>query len=176
VSAIPVLFFGRCTLHIRESNPLLDIRYWALLNDVITHTNNRTTRPVKKWLISLLARIPIAPTVISFFDMLPTLEEDRCHEVTLVVCRCIVIIWPLSAPKFSPDSLIDCLGAILKLLPMSAADESLAQIGCLVASSYRSYQANSPYSRKACHVFLDGLADCPLKLVNSCYLCSWKHL
>ena len=134
---------------IRESNPLLDIRYWMLLNDIISRTDHQTARTIKKWLLPLLTRMPIAPLVISLLDLLSTLEQDRRQQLTSTVCRCFVVIWPLSAPKFSPDSLTECFGAFLRLLDVSAADESLAQIGCLITSSYKSYQANASNSRKA---------------------------
>ncbi|KAG6911773.1 hypothetical protein DXG01_000019 [Tephrocybe rancida] len=48
-------------------NPLLDLRFWTLLHDVVSSSAMGLgvhMRPLKAWLPSLLTRIPLAPTLV----------------------------------------------------------------------------------------------------------------
>jgi hypothetical protein len=133
----------------RESNPLIDTRFWTLLAEIVSVTEvSASARPPKTWLVPLLTRIPIAPTIVSFLDLLPALDEKRRQELTLSVCRCLFIIWPLGVPKFGYDALSDCFSAILRTFRLCEADEKLAQICCLITSSFLTSLANVSNRKK----------------------------
>jgi len=142
----------------RRMNPVLDLRLWTLLSDVISTPSLSAavinSRSVKAWLVTLLNRIPIAPIIISFLNILATLESEYRENLTLVVRRCLVVIWPLGVLKLGADVLLDCFGAFHGVLEQCETDESLAHIGLFITSSFRTSLGNAPNKKKVCLYFV----------------------
>jgi hypothetical protein len=145
----PLLVLALTNFRAKESNTLIDRRFWTLLAEIVSVTEvSASARSTKMWLVPLLTRIPIAPTIVSFLVLLPSLDEKRRRELTDIVCRCLVIIWPFAVPKFGYDALFDCFSAILRSFRLCEADEKLAQMGCLITSSFRTSLANVSNRKK----------------------------
>jgi len=133
----------------RETNPLLDTRFWTLLTEIVSPTENLSLAPrVNVWLVPLLARIPVSPIAMSFLELLYSLDEHHRHELTPLVYRVFVVIWPLSVHKFGFEALSDCFVAVLRVFKLCESDESLAQICCLITSSFRASLANASTRKK----------------------------
>lgn len=132
---------------------MLDVRAWTLLADVISSRNTSlplNTRPVKAWLMPILNRIPFAPITICLLNFLPSLDPGCRRQLTLVVRRCLMVIWPIAVQRLGSDTLLDCFGAILVAFNNCELDESLVQIGIFITSSYRTCLGNCSNKKKAC--------------------------
>ena len=141
-------------------NPICDDRYWKLLGDLLSNSNgakgDNHPRSLRPWLVPLLSRIPIAPVILSYFDILRA-GGASVGAFHAVAARCISALWPLAVPKFSPETLLECFGAVVQLGissgipdapcdPLQALDESRALSA--IVSSYRTSLANSAGKRK----------------------------
>ncbi|PIL29586.1 hypothetical protein GSI_08222 [Ganoderma sinense ZZ0214-1] len=146
----------------RHENPVVDSRYWKLLADVLTPSNTARegdhSRTLRSWLIPLLNRIPIAPIILSYLESAS--ERDRFdHAQYKLFARCVSILWPLAVPKFSPETLLECLGAVVHLSVSPVVFASTRSWGTLQAlddfrapssmvASYRTSLAASASKRK----------------------------
>ncbi|THH28128.1 hypothetical protein EUX98_g6060 [Antrodiella citrinella] len=129
-----------------KTNPLLDIQYWILLEDVLIKTDARIRD--KAWLIPLLNRIPIAPIVVSFVSLC---SQSAMPAPEAIASRCLSAIWPLAVPKFSSEALLECYGALLDYAATRNAaqtSENLASLGSHVVRSYRSSLVNASNKKK----------------------------
>ncbi|TFY69060.1 hypothetical protein EVJ58_g637 [Rhodofomes roseus] len=151
-----------------DASPILDSRYWQLLSDIVCppdETNvkrTNTSRTAKRWLLPLLNRIPVAPIVTAYFSLSGPLDEHARVTLDKFFSRCLVTIWPLATPKFSPDVLLECFGALLVHLTTRRAGEddptnATAHVGkaaLLVISSYRTAYGNLANKKKLYTTFL----------------------
>ncbi|CCM02194.1 uncharacterized protein FIBRA_04274 [Fibroporia radiculosa] len=148
-----------------HANPLLDFRFWKLLADVLTSSKtvyvNAKFTPVtiKSWLLPILNRTPIAPIISGYFTMSHLVDHDTLPLTTLV-SQCIVVLWPLAASKFSPEMLLECLGAVLAYLGkihldrLGHSQKAIGTVASLIASSYRTALSNSAAKKKLYAAFL----------------------
>ncbi|OCH96588.1 hypothetical protein OBBRIDRAFT_765485 [Obba rivulosa] len=146
-----------------DANPILDIRNWALLSDILVSSDSTNTRNVKAWLVPILNRIPIAPIVIAFLNLLAAQPTDTNLALFKPVSQCLAVIWPLSVPKFTPETLLECLGALFTLArtrelsvsdPKTDAGQAATRVVISIVSSYRSSLANSSNKKKLYTTFL----------------------
>ncbi|KAI0724331.1 Urb2/Npa2 family-domain-containing protein [Cerioporus squamosus] len=157
-------------------NPICDSKYWHLLADILSPSNTSKTddhvRAYRAWLVPVLARIPVAPIFLAYFDLLSTSESVDVAQCALVF-RCISTLWPLAMPKFNPESLLECFGAVVQLsVPSDASEASCGKLQVLhdfralslIVSSYRASLAHSAAKKKLYTIFLKR------------YLPSWLHL
>ena len=146
----------------RHENPVVDTRYWKLLADILTHSNPARegdhSRALAPWLVPLLNRIPIAPIILCYLELASADDRFDVAQYKLFA-RCVSILWPLAVPKFSPETLLECFGALvhLSLSPvLSSSDRSWGNLQALdeyrasssVVASYRSSLAASTSKRK----------------------------
>ncbi|KAH0590433.1 hypothetical protein H2248_000586 [Termitomyces sp. 'cryptogamus'] len=141
-------------------NPLLDLRFWTLLNDVITSTSTggssgTQTRPLKIWLPPLLSRIPVAPSLVALLRLLGRLDPALRSSVVPVIFSSLAIIWPVSAQKINTEAMLECFGAFLTAYHGAhVANDYFMRIGSLITTSYRNSVSNSSNKKKVYSVFL----------------------
>ncbi|KAF8350279.1 hypothetical protein F5887DRAFT_944597 [Amanita rubescens] len=134
----------------RESNPVLDLRYWTLLADIISVQDRVTdARPLKTWLGVILVRVPIAPIVFSFLGL-----YIQNNDLSKTVAACLSTMWPLAVQKTATETLLECFGALLPLIKKLDKDEGLARIASLIVNSYRNSLSNNSNKKKICNLFL----------------------
>lgn len=144
----------------RIENPLCDGKYWQLLADILSPHHNAKNddhvRAYRAWLIPVLARIPVAPIFLAYFDLLSTSESLDVAQCALVF-RCISTLWPLAVPKFNPETLLECFGAVIQLGVSPAASQASCgklqvlhdfRALSLIVSSYRAALAHSAAKKK----------------------------
>jgi hypothetical protein len=132
------------------------VRYWTLLADIICSRDRATdARPLKTWLSAILARVPIAPIVLSFLGSY--IQND---DMSKAVAACLSTLWPLGVQKTATETLLECFGASLPLINEHRTDEDLARIASLVVNSYRNSVSNHSNKKKvsgstfATHLYL----------------------
>ncbi|KAH9890919.1 Urb2/Npa2 family-domain-containing protein [Cubamyces lactineus] len=141
----------------RQSNPLCDIRYWDLLAKILTSEKHgdhgRTSRA---WLVPLLNRVPIAPVILSYLELVAS-EGSLDIAQYAAVSQCITALWPLAVPKFNPDTLLECFGAAVHLVvahggrqPPDCESQLLNESRALslIVQSYRASLVNAGSKRK----------------------------
>jgi hypothetical protein len=106
------------------------------------------TRPSKTWLATLLHRIPIAPILVAFLDLLGGLDSQMRKKLSQVVSSCLSRIWPLAVQKMGTEILLECFGSFLPAVQWCENDEGLVQIGVIVVSSYKDSLYNFPNKKK----------------------------
>ncbi|RPD63168.1 hypothetical protein L227DRAFT_573006 [Lentinus tigrinus ALCF2SS1-6] len=150
----------------RPENPICDTKHWQLLSDILlpynAANNDDHVRTHRAWLVPVLARIPVAPIFVAYFNLLSTSRSVDGAQCALVF-RCISTLWPLAVPKFNPETLLECFGAIVRLgvLP-DASETSCGKLQVvhdfralsLIVSSYRASLAHSSAKRKLYAIFL----------------------
>jgi|ERR1700722_3076376 len=133
----------------RDTNPLLDTRFWSLLDDILSVKDPTSPiRPTKIWLVPLLNRVSVVPTIVPLLNLLPSLDTKHRQNLIPMICRCYAIIWPLAVQKFGLDALSDCFSATLAVSGFCDADESLAQIGLMITSSFQTFLSNVSNHKK----------------------------
>ncbi|KAI9512665.1 Urb2/Npa2 family-domain-containing protein [Russula earlei] len=145
----------------RESNPVLDLRFWALLQGVLSTLSSESANKgvvQHTWLISLLNRMPLLPIVSSLLSNSLNLPAQKRGEIYLLSSKSLQLVWSLSAPKFSLDNLLECLGVVLRVLETEAAgpceNSGLVAICTLVTSSLRNALSHSSNKKKFSHAFM----------------------
>ncbi|KAI8995332.1 Urb2/Npa2 family-domain-containing protein [Trametes punicea] len=163
----------------RHANSICDTRYWDLLAQILISSGGGKHgdhgRAQRAWLVPLLNRVPIAPIVLSCFKF-ASADGSLDTPQYLLVTKCIAILWPLAAPKFSPETLLECFGAAIHLvvalggpeLPdgsLQSLDNSRAL--SVIVSSYRGTLSNSGSKKKQLYtLFLEKYVDFWLKLAT----------
>ncbi|KZT06756.1 uncharacterized protein LAESUDRAFT_774312 [Laetiporus sulphureus 93-53] len=149
-----------------DTNCKLDLRYWKLLSDVIFSANVMSTntsgsaRATKTWLLPLLNRTPLAPITTSYLSLSARLDVDRRVALNPFVSRCLTVLWPLAVPKFSPEVLLECFGALLahivetSLDTTTLLDQQNVPAALLIVSAYQSGFSNSANKKKLYLSFL----------------------
>ncbi|KAH9937475.1 Urb2/Npa2 family-domain-containing protein [Fomitopsis serialis] len=151
-----------------EANPILDSRYWQLLSDIVCspdeedvkHTD--ASRAARRWLLPLLNRIPLAPIVTAYLSLSSSQDERARVKLNKLFARCLATIWPLTSPKFNPDILLECFGALLAHLSTNRTGEDdhaepeihVAKVASLIISSYRIAFSNVANKKKLYTTFL----------------------
>src|SRR5258708_14563471 len=138
--AFRLLFF--LIHHFSESNPVLDLRFWTLVQSILVTLNSKSPKTVlthNAWLMPLLNRVPLLPIVSSLVSNPQILPAEKRDELYLQSSRSLALIWSLAAPKFSLDNLIECFGSTLRVLQRETAgsgeNPGLIAICKLVTSS-----------------------------------------
>jgi hypothetical protein len=138
-----------------ESNPVLDLRFWTLLQSILSSLSSKTGLARNAWLIPLLNRVPLLPIVFSLLSNSLNLPAQKRHEVFLLSSRSLTLVWSLAAPKFSLDNLLECFGSILRVLKGDVAgsgeNPGLIAICKLVTSSLHTALSHSSNKKKVCH-------------------------
>ncbi|KAJ7169665.1 Urb2/Npa2 family-domain-containing protein [Mycena filopes] len=131
-------------------NPLLDVRFWSLLSDIVFDSKS-----VKHWLLPVLNRIPIAPVVTSFLQLLSAVEPELRASLSTAAHNSLSSIWPLAVHKISAESLLDCFGTFLGLLEiLPEPNAPIEQVGGLIISSLRAAASNSSNKKKLSTLFI----------------------
>ncbi|KAH7911224.1 Urb2/Npa2 family-domain-containing protein [Hygrophoropsis aurantiaca] len=133
-----------------SANPLLDVRYWTLLKDVICQSGSlQVTQSTKAWLSPLLNRAPLAPIVFVLFNHLGTLEISQTESLCLVIRPCLSVLWLMGVQKITVDVLQDCFGAALEACGRyKHSDEHFTSICTMVSTSYRTSLSNAANKKK----------------------------
>jgi hypothetical protein len=139
----------------RESNPVLDLRFWTLVQSILSSLsskNLKTGLTRNAWLIPLLNRVPLLPIVSSLLSSSLNLPVQKRDEIYLQSSRSLALVWSLAAPKFSLDNLLECFGSILRVLQGETAgsgeNPGLITICKLVTSSLHTAFSHSPNKKK----------------------------
>lgn len=137
----------------RDPNPIRDARFWDLLQDVLIASSNaaKSARLIRAWLVPLLNRTPIAPIVIAYLTSLSSAQNASTESPTLQsAAHSLCLLWPLAAPRFSADTLLDCFGAVLRVFkcPRETTDEHLSRLAALVVTAYSSAVTNTSVRKK----------------------------
>ena len=104
----------------------------------------------------LLNRTPLAPIVTAYFTLAASLDERTRAGLNEPLAQCLAVLWPLASPKFSPDVLLECFGALLAYLTAIqpaedhcfSIDPRIARAGALIISSYRTAYGNTVNKKK----------------------------
>jgi len=138
-----------------ESNPVLDLRFWLLLHDILSSLGSggsKTGLVRNAWLISLLNRMPLLPIVLTLLSNAVDLPVQKRDVIYLKSSESLALVWSLAAPKFSLDNLLECFGAVLRVLEAEAAASGenlgLVAICTSVTSSLRSALSHSSNKKK----------------------------
>lgn len=143
----------------RSANPILDIRYWNLLDAIVVNLDHNAskgiqTRPVKTWLTPLLNRTPISPILLSFLAASHGVpSEDRCR-LSITISQCMGVLWPLSAHKVGVEALLELWGTFLKAAVELGAHDDLDKLGETITTSFRSALSNCSNKKKVRSIFL----------------------
>lgn len=98
----------------------------------------------------------MAPIFLAYFGTLESSDHNDTDQF-VVVFRCISILWPISAPKITPETLLDCFGAVVRLcMPPDSSDASCGKLHAfhdspalsVIVSSYRTSLSNSTTKKK----------------------------
>ncbi|KAG6866798.1 hypothetical protein C0991_008734 [Blastosporella zonata] len=152
-------------------NPLLDLRCWTLLDDIISSPNivglAAHTRSLKTWLPPLLSRIPFAPSLLALLRLLADLDVASRLSLTRVVFTCLEITWPMSVQKLNTEAMLECFGTFLTAYrTVTEGDTDFVRIGFLLAASYRNSLSNSSNKKKVYLAFLQNFLPQWLELVT----------
>jgi hypothetical protein len=138
-----------------EQNPVLDLRFWTLLQDILlflSPQNSKTRSVHNTWLTPLLNRVPLLPILLSLLSNSLDLSAQKRDELYLLSSRCLSLVWTLAAPKFSPDNLLECFGAVLRVLVTEAAgsgeNSGVTTVCTLVTSSLHNVLSHSSNKKK----------------------------
>ncbi|KAG6845669.1 hypothetical protein H0H87_005876 [Tephrocybe sp. NHM501043] len=100
-----------------NSNPVFDLRFWTLLDDIISTPDlmglGAHTRPLKTWLTPLLSHVPLAPSLVVLLRLLGDLDPKTRGSLTPVVFVCLKVAWPLSVQKLNTEAVLECFDAYL---------------------------------------------------------------
>ncbi|KDQ63876.1 hypothetical protein JAAARDRAFT_54067 [Jaapia argillacea MUCL 33604] len=127
---------------------IVDVRYWALLADVLQQTTT------KSQISLLLNRIPFTPIVSS---LLAHLHFPCDTQLLDSVRRCMSVLWPLGVHRSNADVLGDCWGALLAAIVRiggAVEGDSFQRIGMTITESYKSALGNSSNKKKLNQTFL----------------------
>jgi hypothetical protein len=147
-----------------ESNPVLDLRFWTLLQDILlflSPENSKTRSVHNTWLVPLLNRVPLLPILLSLLYNSLDLAAQMRDELYLYSSKCLALVWYLAAPKFSPDNLLECFGAVLRVLAREGSGENsgLTTVCTLVTISLR-YVLSHSLNKKKVRLKLSNLSLC----------------
>jgi len=149
----------------RESNPVLDLRFWTLVQSILSSLSSKSLKTGlshNAWLIPLLNRVPLLPIISSLLSNSLNLPAQKRDEIYLQSSRCLALVWPLAAPKFSLDNLLECFGSILRVLQGEIAgsgeNPGLITICKLVTSSLNTAFSHSSNKKKVRLLSSRGLA------------------
>ncbi|KAF8649798.1 hypothetical protein AX16_005564 [Volvariella volvacea WC 439] len=133
-----------------ETNSLLDLRYWTLLDVILSSVGHRTPKPsssIGAWLGPILNRLSLAPIVISFFRWHDKTIRETWHRLVQVASRCLEILWSIPTQRMPSDVTLDCLGAFLQSHSTSRRDDA-TDVGLTITRAYRLSLANNPNKKK----------------------------
>ncbi|KAK0198611.1 Urb2/Npa2 family-domain-containing protein [Armillaria mellea] len=133
----------------KEKSTALDVRYWALLLDVISSPN----ASLRTWLLPLSNRIPVLPVVVSFLKGLPDVDVSARQNLMLLTRNCLATIWPLAVHKFTTENLLECFGVFLSSAQCCQEDKNHDQIGQWLILSFTSSFSNSSMKKKLYSTF-----------------------
>ncbi|KAJ7431795.1 hypothetical protein B0H11DRAFT_836888 [Mycena galericulata] len=132
-------------------NPVLDPRFWTLLSQIVSDRSKST----KHWLLPLLNRVPVAPIVSAFLQLLNAVEVQLRLSLSNVVEKSLSTIWPLAVHKISAEALLESFGHFLGSLEnFHETNDGLEQIGCTIISSLRVSVGNSSNKKKLSTLFI----------------------
>ncbi|KAK7694415.1 hypothetical protein QCA50_001601 [Cerrena zonata] len=149
------------------ANPMLNFKYWSLLNEVLTSVipaaSNPLNNPARLWLVPLVNRVPIVPvltTLLHLFSVDSYVAEEPLLSLAL---RSFYALWPYAAPKITLDSLLDCCGALFGYLAASSyklllqqtdLKSDLSKLALTVYTSYKESLGNAAHKKKICATFI----------------------
>jgi hypothetical protein len=158
----------------RESNPVLDLRFWTLVQSILSSLSSKSLKTGSTrnaWLIPLLNRVPLLPIVSSLLSNSLNLPVQKRDEIYLRSSRSLALIWSLAAPKFSLDNLLECFGSILRVLQGKIAgsgeNPGLITICKLVTSSLHTAFSHSSNKKKVRLPSSRGLTVAPIDAAHS---------
>lgn len=136
----------------RESNPVLDLRFWTLVQSILSSLSSKNLKPEltrNAWLIPLLNRVPLPPIVFSLLSNSLNLPAQERVEIYLQSSKSLALVWSLAAPKFSLDNLLECFGSILRVSQGEFEENiGLITICKLVTSSLHTVFSHSSNKKK----------------------------
>ncbi|KAK7064414.1 Urb2 domain-containing protein [Favolaschia claudopus] len=133
-----------------QCNCLLDLRFWALLSGILSESKG-----LKPWLLPQLNKVPLAPIITSFLNLLPGVKAQLRSSLLTEVFQSLVHIWPLAVHKISAESLSETFGALLEALQADSDPiEPLRQISGFITSALRLSVNNSSNKKKLSSVFI----------------------
>ncbi|KAK0245997.1 Urb2/Npa2 family-domain-containing protein [Armillaria nabsnona] len=134
---------------LKEKSTALDVRYWALLLDVISSLQVS----LRTWLLPLLNRIPVLPVIVSLLRGLPDVDIPARQHLTLLTRNCLATVWPLAVHKFTTEILLECFGVFLSSAQCCQEDKNHDQIGQWLVLSFTSSFNNSSMKKKLYSTF-----------------------
>ena len=153
----PLIHTSVLNSHCSASNPVLDLRYWKLMQDILMSVStigSKASSGSDVWLITLLNRVPLLPIVLSVLSNSPSLPAQKRDELYFPCSKSLALVWSLASPKFSPDNLLECFGAMLKVLneetAVSGGTTGLVEICMLVTFSLHAALSNFTNKKKVC--------------------------
>lgn len=141
-------------------NPVLDLRYWKLLHGVCLSVNSESSKTAtvgSTWLRPLLNRVPLLPMVLSLLSNSLNLPAQKRNELYLQSSKSLAFLWSFAAPKFALDALLDCFGAVLRVIEKATASgevSGLFEICGLVTSSLHTALSNVLNKKKSSQAFI----------------------
>ncbi|EIW86519.1 hypothetical protein CONPUDRAFT_44408 [Coniophora puteana RWD-64-598 SS2] len=133
--------------HVR---PLADIRFWALLQDILIHTP-ASERP---WLSPLMNRTSLAPILRTFLSLLCELGLSTGRPLCYAVKSCLRVLWPISSQRFPIEMLLECFDTSIQVTSGFQEVEECLYLCDLITSSYRHALTNSSNKKKIYAAFM----------------------
>ncbi|KAJ7630714.1 Urb2/Npa2 family-domain-containing protein [Roridomyces roridus] len=131
-------------------NPVLDARFWTLLSHIISETKS-----TKHWLLPLLNKLPVAPILSAFFQLLNDLESELRVSLASAVDTAVAIIWPLAVQKINAEVLLESFGTFLASAKyVRQPNVGLEHIAATLTSSLRVAATNSSNKKKLSFLFI----------------------
>lgn len=142
-----------CSLFHSAPRPLHDMRYWFLLNEVLSTSD--TSRISKLWLPTLLNRVSVSAVTTQY--LLTSLSAANSIEVNSQFSQCMLILWPQAAPRMNLETLTDCFGASLIYMasfrPHKEEDNCIIRACLMITRSFRRTFSSSSNKKKVCIIF-----------------------
>ncbi|KAG8881952.1 hypothetical protein FRB98_004048 [Tulasnella sp. 332] len=124
-----------------QKHPLLDIRYWALLDKVISVDDTKTRNT---WLTPILGQRPILPILSSLISRMAEVQGPSIIDSVEGVFQRLL---PLATRKATADHLMDCLQAGIRLLSRIIAGQLTASVERLLTLMVYTFVAAFPQTK-----------------------------
>ena len=146
-------------LFYRQENPIIDLRYWTLLNLLLE--NGRKSA----WLSPILARTPAIPVLTSFLTLLPQIDVSALHDLAPAVLNAFDILFPVASLKSRPETTVDGIWVVFVSVAACSSDSTtriskeIAELLCLPLRAFRQYFNTTPANKTKVGLIATGFID-----------------